>query len=198
MKRRLFLFLSLSCCAIVLLALTHPFIDSRWTPYQMASEIDPPAFNRLDALVHYSPVIVEINAVRGSETDRSNEARPVTKTNVIVSNVIKDGMKQGIREGDSITVLEGYYAVDRPGFLPGRTLFTYGNYTRLLPNATYLLFLLWSDANQAYSLIPGHAGKMNLDGKDRDETRYESQSSSYSKLKSEAIARYRSTGINTP
>lgn len=180
--------ISIAMLFVIIIALIYLLLDLKIVKYQSISFSDSMIFNSYAELEKFSPIIVEVEATNESVPYVIQEPsfeRKVTKTKVIVDNVIKGELIDGITD-DTITVIENFYMQDN-GILPGRTIMAYGEYTNLVPGAKYLLHLAWSELREGYWMVTD-IGKINLDGMDLLEKQIVERNPNFNLLKTEALA----------
>lgn len=149
----------------------YMYLDQNLVFYNSSGVFDSITFNDPKELQEFSPIIIEATASKSSKpftvmVDEADDYKfKYTKTDVTVDKVIKGELD----EKDVITIIEGYYVEGNNGVKPGKSIISLGNYTPLIPDAKYLLFLSWSEERDGYWIVANDVGKMNLDGKDERE-----------------------------
>lgn len=140
-------------------------------------------YDSVDDLMKDVSLVVEVTVTSHSkQIDLNNEYHDsYTLTDVRIDKIIKDaGSKTAT--GQHVTVIEPVFIVDN-GVIPGKTLMSMDEYTKLVPGAKYLLFLNWSEQRNAYWIHALYQGKINLDGKDQNEKELYLHHAEFKKLK---------------
>lgn len=144
--------------------------------------------------VHSADLVVEATATSDTANvsdDRDDTSTGYTVTRTIVDRVIHStGVKSPagtVEKGAVIEVLEPTYVVSN-GWRPGVTRYNYEDYTKMEPDAVYVLFLVWDERKNAYWINALEQGKFNVDRKDIRELRLAGVKPQYAKLKKDVLS----------
>lgn len=155
--------------------------------YSYQKEIDYERFQTAAELAAVSPVIVKVTATADA-TPYDLPYDHYTKTNVTIDEVLQDE-SGSLQPGGTITVLEPYWIRGRAMF-PKQTVYNGNYYSKLVPGASYLLYLVEAPQHDSYWTVAFHQGKYNLDRKDKLERRMEKMDPRYGELKQSVLAAY--------
>ncbi|GAA3413607.1 hypothetical protein ACFFNY_06825 [Paenibacillus hodogayensis] len=176
------LFVSLIALVIVVAASMHHLFG-----YTYQKVIDYERFQTAAELAAASPVIVKATAT----ADAAPYDLPYdhyTKTKVTINEVLQDE-SGSLQPGGTMTVLEQYWIKGRAMF-PKQTVYNGNYYSKLVPGASYLLYLAEAPQHDSYWTVAFHQGKYNLDRKDMLERRMEKKDPRYGRLKQSVLAAY--------
>ncbi|RKN84512.1 hypothetical protein [Paenibacillus ginsengarvi] len=165
--------------------------------YTYMSEIDYERFRTAAELAAFSPVIVKVTATADA-VPYNPPYEHFTKTKVTIDEVLQD--KNGLLQpGGTMTVLEQYWIEGRAMF-PKQTVYRGNYYSKLVPGASYLLYVAEATRHDSYWTVAFHQGKFNLDRKDKLERRMEKKDPRYGELKRSVLAAYaaRTTATDSP
>lgn len=119
-----------------------------------------------DLVVVAVPTGFKRNVVFGKGMD----SKGWTLSEIKVDKIIKadPNPKQDVKEGMNIIIREPYYIVDKV-IEPGKFKIKIEDYTELISNLRYVLFLKWDERSGTYAIYTAHQGKYNIDGRDTEE-----------------------------
>lgn len=174
----------ISLIVVVAVSMYHLF------GYTYQKEIVYERFQTAAELAAASPVIVKATAT----ADAAPYNLPYdhyTKTKVTIDEVLRDE-SGSLQPGGTMTVIEQYWIRGRALF-PKQTVYNGNYYSKLVPGASYLLYLTEAPQHDSYWTVAFHQGKYNLDRKDKLERRMEKKDPRYGELKQSVLAAYAST-----
>lgn len=157
--------------------------------YTYQKDIEIERFQTAAELSAVSPIIVKATAT----ADAAPYNLPYdqyTKTKVTIDEVLQDESGT-LQPGGTMTVLEQYWIRGRAMF-PKQTVYNGNYYSKLVPGASYLLYLVEAPQHDSYWTMAFHQGKFNLDRKDKLERRMEKKDPRYAELKQSVLAAYAS------
>lgn len=179
---------------VVVIALAGIYIIADLTVEKAASlEADREIVENYKAALAFSDAVVEVTTTGETKNvlhKRAGYNTGYTETKVIVNRIFenkKGNPSGGLAEGNNIIILEPTYTAGN-GIAPGVTRFNYGEYTKMVGKATYVLFLKWDDTKDAYWINALEQGKFNLDRKDASEAALASESTQYAALRQDVLA----------
>ena len=165
--------------------------------YTYLKEIDYERFRTAAELAAASPVVVRATATADA-VPYNLPYDHFTKTKVTIDEILQDE-SGSLQPGGTLTVLEQYWIKGRAMF-PKQTVYNGNYYSKLVPGASYLLYLAEAPQHDSYWTVAFHQGKYNLDGKDKLERRMEKKDPRYGELKQLVLAAYavRSEKVSPP
>lgn len=159
-----------------------------------AIDSDHAIFKNYQEALEKSDVVLEVTATAYSKnildypddiTTTGHTVTTVTINKVFENKTVKE-VGLTLESGAAIEVLEPTYTVNN-GIEPGVTRFNYEDYTMMIPNMDYVLFLKWDDSRGAYWVNSLEQGKFNLDNKDTKEISVAGSKEQYEKLKEDVF-----------
>lgn len=157
-------------------------------------ESDHAIFKNYNEALEKSDVVLEVTATSDSQNILDNQDDAVTtghtittvKINKVFENKTVHEVGLTLESGAAIEILEPTYTVNN-GIEPGVTRFNYEDYTKMIPNIDYVLFLKWDDSRGAYWVNSLEQGKFNLDNQDTKEISVAGSKEQYEKLKEDVL-----------
>ena len=125
------------------------------------------------------------NIVHGKDIMDSNG---YTMTEISIKRILKNEINEKISPGDKMKISEPYYILDK-GVIPGKVKNIYSEYSEILDDALYILYLKWYKGSHSYSVHALNQGKYNIDGKDLYENKTIEQSNT-KRIKVEVLEEY--------
>jgi len=174
--------------SLVLAIVGYQIADRRIVAEVKSSEANVKLYDNVNDLMKDTSLVVEATITSNSkQIDLINEYNgSYTLTEVVIDKIIKDDKKSPVTANNA-TVIEPVSIVDN-GVIPGKTMLTMDEYTKLVPGAKYILFLNWSEQRNAYWIHALYQGKINIDGKDLRERDLYLHDDGFKKLKDSAFS----------
>jgi hypothetical protein len=174
--------------SLVLAIVGYQIADRRIVAEVKSSEANVKLYDNVNDLMKDTSLVVEATITSNSkQIDLINEYNDsYTLTEVVIDKIIKDDKKSPVTANNA-TVIEPVSIVDN-GVIPGKTMLTMDEYTKLVPGAKYILFLNWSEQRNAYWIHALYQGKINIDGKDLRERDLYLHDDGFKKLKDSAFS----------
>jgi hypothetical protein len=173
-------------CVIVLAYVISQIFDILFG-YSYINKAEYVRFQTAEELAEASPVIVKVTATKDS-VPYNLPFSHYTKTKVTIDEVLRDE-SESLQLGETVVVIEQYWISGKAMF-PDKTVYNGNYYSKLVPGASYLLFLTEKPDHDGYWTVGFHQGKYNLDRKDKLERRMEKKDPLYGELRQSVLASY--------
>ncbi|WP_127585538.1 hypothetical protein [Paenibacillus koleovorans] len=180
-----------SVLALSIIGTGYYFADQRIVKEEIGALYNHAVYEDADQLAKDVSLIIEATPTSiNKETVKTGDyTDSYTVTEVKVNKVFKNttGKEQNPK---TVPVIERFFTVDN-GLVPGKTKILADEYSPLLSGQKYVLFLNWSEENQAYWIHALNQGKINIDGSDLGEKSLAEQDDRFMKLKDSALKKFK-------
>lgn len=147
---------------------------------EVQNEAEHKIFKNEDEAINAADIVVEVRATEESMPvvkDEDGFFSGHTLTEVEVLNVLVNNSGENI--DNQITIAEPYVKTDR-GL--GNTFYVYEDYTPMKNQMKYILLLKWGEEIEEYWVHSLEQGKINIDGKDKEEKSKYAKNKQYEEL----------------